>query len=143
MRPRALTSGFRLVLLVAFAVALMVIGYALGRLLGPRPDADLIQPGTIVELRLETGDRLVGGYAGSSNGYILLSAPASVLTSADDASLEVRALARSELPVSGDVLINRTHVVLVAGVAEGSDIEQRYRDAIGATTNGPRPSPNS
>ena len=132
-----------LALVVILGAAVLAGGYLIGRSLLSRESTDPISQGTLVEVQLETGAVLVGSYAGSRHGYLMLALPAALEPLGEGAGpVRVLPLSAGAIPFTGDVLVDREHVVLIGAVADGSELQRRYFEAVGATPPASEPVPS-
>ena len=126
-------SRTRPLFLVAAAVLLAIAGVIVGQLLARPDDIALIEPGTVIEVHLDTGQIVLGVYAGEDASYLILSAPATLAAGSDeDATLSVRSMAVAPQSIAGNVLVERAQVVLIGAIQVDSDLYAGYLEATGA-----------
>ena len=133
--------------LIAFG-ALLLIGVAIGsRLLTPDGIGGLATPGTIQQVRVQSGAVYVGRIVSSDGEYLQIADPATirqgdVAASASSAPrLVVEALGIEPYDTVGDLVIPIHGVELVATVRPGSDLDIAYQQAIASASAAPGSSP--
>lgn len=126
---------------VGVAVLILLGGFFVGQLLSADESSGLIQPGTVVEVRVTSGSSVIGAYTGSADGFFIISTPASLDAAAAEPTL--RALSAPPDSLGGNVLVGQDQVVMIGAVAQGSELESRYYEAVGADPAEPsrQPSP--
>ena len=123
------------------AAVILGAGYLLANRLTAVEGSSAIEPGSLIQVHLASGRIVVGTYRGGAEGFLILS-EAGTAAIGEGEPPRVQPLSSEPFGMPDSVLLERSQIMLIGGVAPGSTLHTAYvatGDVRGAPSQQPTP----